>query len=83
LPDLKKVAGYAGAQLLVRDQSDQSEIIVITFWQSLESIRAFAGDDLEKAVVTDEAAALMSCFDERVKHYRLLIQDGFNQASKV
>ena len=76
LPNLRKTEGYAGAMLLQRETSEGVEIIVITHWQSLDSIRAFAGDDLEAAVVADEAAALLTHFDRRVKHYELALRDG-------
>jgi heme-degrading monooxygenase HmoA len=74
LPVLQKVDGYAGAMLLKREEADTVEIIVITQWSSLEAIRGFAGDDLEEAVVADEAAALLTRFDRRVLHYDLVIK---------
>jgi heme-degrading monooxygenase HmoA len=73
LPVLQKVNGYAGVTLLKREENDKVEIIVITQWSSLEAIRGFAGDDLEEAVVADEAAALLTWFDSRVKHYDIVI----------
>jgi heme-degrading monooxygenase HmoA len=73
LPVLQKVDGYAGATLLKREEAGAVEIIVITQWNSLEAIRGFAGDDLEEAVVADEAAALLTWFDSRVKHYDIVI----------
>jgi heme-degrading monooxygenase HmoA len=76
LPILRKTDGYAGAMLLQRETSDGVEIIVITYWQSLDSIRAFSGDDLEAAVVADEAAALLTHFDRRVKHFELMMKEG-------
>ena len=48
LTTLRKVDGYMGAKLLERETSDGVEIVVITLWQSLDSIRRFAGSDLEK-----------------------------------
>jgi len=82
LPALRNVPGYAGAMLLEREATGEVEILVITFWQSLDSIRAFAGDNLENAVVMEEAAILLSRFDQRVKHYRLLIQDEITEKWK-
>jgi heme-degrading monooxygenase HmoA len=76
LPALKALDGYGGAMLLERAASGAMEIIVITFWQSLDSIRGFTGPDLEKAVVADEAAALLTQFDERVRHYEVALSDN-------
>lgn len=75
LPALKALDGYGGAMMLERAIPRAREIIVITFWQSLDSIRGFAGPDLEKAVVADEAAALLTQFDERVRHYEVALSD--------
>jgi len=76
LPTVRKVDGYAGAMLLEREASGGVEIIVITLWRSLDSIRGFAGVDLEKAVVSDEAASLLTRFDRRVRHYELVMKDN-------
>lgn len=75
LPAVRKVDGYAGGMLLEREVPDGIETIVITFWQSLDSIRGFAGADLEEAVVADEAASLLTQFDQRVRHYELTVKD--------
>ncbi len=75
LPAVRGVDGYVGAQLLQRVGPDEVEILVVTWWRSLEAIRGFAGDDLEGAVVADEAAALLTDFDRRVRHYELVVSD--------
>lgn len=75
LPEVREVDGYTGAMLLERKASGMVEIIVITLWRSLDSIRGFAGDDLEEAVVADEAASLLTQFDRRVRHYELVVKD--------
>ncbi len=75
LPELRKLEGYSSAMLLERQADSGIEIIVLTFWESLQSIRAFAGDDQERAVIADEAAALLTSFDQRTKHYHLQILD--------
>ncbi len=75
MPTVREVDGYAGAMLLERAVSDAVEIIVITWWRSLDSIRGFAGADFERAVVADEAASLLTQFDRRVRHYRLVVED--------
>ena len=75
LPALRKISGYVGSRLLERTASGKVEIIVITFWQSIDSIRAFAGDDVEMAVVAHEAAAVLTRFDRRVRHYEVVLAD--------
>ena len=76
LPELAAVAGYRGHRLLQRTLSghaaDAIEIVVVTEWESLDVIRGFAGDDVDRAVVHDEAAALFTDYDQTVKHYELV-----------
>ena len=80
LPALRVLKGYLQAELLSRASSEGVEIVVTTRWESLEAIRAFAGDDLEKAVVADEAKLLFTDWDRRVQHYEVLVQDTGSQA---
>jgi heme-degrading monooxygenase HmoA len=75
LPAVRGLDGYAGAQLLTREVEGSIEIIVLTFWRTIESINAFAGEDREGAVVADEAAALLADFDRRVRHYEVALED--------
>ena len=71
-PVLKKLAGYKSGTLLRREIPDGVEVLVITYWDSLDSIRSFAGNDLETAVVADQAATLLNDFDRRVRHYEVV-----------
>jgi heme-degrading monooxygenase HmoA len=75
LPSLRAVDGYAGAMLLERPAGDAVEVVVVTYWRSLDAIRGFAGADLEAAVVAGEAAALLTRFDRRVRHYEVALRD--------
>ena len=75
LPGIKRLDGYAGALLLEREVADEVEVVVVTLWRSLDAVRGFAGADVERAVVADEAAALLTRFDPRVHHYDLVFKD--------
>ena len=76
LPALREIAGYVGATLLQRDVHGEVEVVVMTWWQSIDAIRAFAGEDVETAVVADAAAALFNDHDRRVRHYHVVMTDG-------
>lgn len=75
LPVLQDLAGYKGARLLTHADDGEVEILVVTWWTSLESIRAFAGIDVERAVVDPEVRPLLSTWDERVTHYEVALHD--------
>lgn len=80
LATLRSVEGYLGAKLLERKTDDGIEIVVMTFWQSLDSIRKFAGPDLENAVVSDEIVSLFLQYDQQVRHYDVVVMDDVLQA---
>jgi heme-degrading monooxygenase HmoA len=68
----KGVAGYRGIQLLRRPlDADEVEFATIMWFDSLEAVRQFAGDDYERAHVPDKARAVLSRFDERSLHYEV------------
>jgi len=74
LPGIHRVRGYRGAYLLRRNIPDGVEFATLTLWESLDAIRAFAGDDYEIAVVSPEARKLLSRFDERSLHYETIVE---------
>jgi heme-degrading monooxygenase HmoA len=75
LPKLKAFDGYAGVWLFERSLGNDVEIVVTTFWRSVDALRAFAGNDPDRAVVAEEAAALLSQFDQHVRHYDIAMKD--------
>lgn len=70
----RKIQGYKGHHLLRRDLEKEVEFVTILWFDSLEAMRAFAGDDYEKAVVPPKAQALLARFDSRSAHYEGLMQ---------
>jgi uncharacterized protein YciI/heme-degrading monooxygenase HmoA len=75
LPELRAISGYLGATLFVRNIGDQKEILVETFWRSLDAIHLFAGVDLETAVVAEVAAAILTEYDHHTRHYEIVLTD--------
>ena len=71
----KNVAGYRGIQLLRRPPAgEEVEFVTIMTFDSWESVRAFSGEDYEKAYVPPQARAVLKRFDERSQHYELRVQ---------
>jgi heme-degrading monooxygenase HmoA len=71
----RRLEGYHGIQLLRREVGDTVEFVTIMWFESMESVRAFAGDDPEVAVVLPVAEALLARFDARSQHYEVKV-DG-------
>jgi heme-degrading monooxygenase HmoA len=75
VPQLERLEGQRGALLLTRDSIEPgaTEVTVLTFWDSFDAIAAFAGSSLERAVVEPEARALLTSFDEAVRHHDVTV----------
>jgi heme-degrading monooxygenase HmoA len=74
LPELRELDGFSGAYLLARDDDGLVELTAHTVWESLDAIRAFAGDDITTAVVEPEALAVLEHSDPTVVHRDVLVR---------
>jgi heme-degrading monooxygenase HmoA len=72
VPELRAIAGFRGALLSGDHRDGEVEFFVQTRWESMDAVRAFAGDDPSRAVVEPEAVAVLSSFDKVVRHYEIL-----------
>ena len=72
----RSIQGYRGIHLLRRDVDDGVEFVTIMWFDSLDAVRAFAGDDYEVAVVPPKARQLLSRFDARSSHYEVVEAPG-------
>ena len=71
--DLRETPGNCGVYMLRRDEGDRSVFTMISLWDNLDSIRAFAGDDVEKARYYPEDHGFLLEMSERVEHHRVLV----------
>ena len=65
----RHIDGYRGIQLLRRQLETEVEFVTIMWFDTLDAVRAFAGDDYEVAVIPPKARTLLSRFDARSQHY--------------
>jgi heme-degrading monooxygenase HmoA len=71
----KKIRGYKGIQLLRRQLSDETEFITIMCFDSLESVKKFAGENYENAVVPEKAQSVLKRYDKTSQHYEVRLND--------
>jgi heme-degrading monooxygenase HmoA len=69
-PSMRDIPGFLNADVLRRDDNGEVAFVTLTRFESLEAIRAFAGDDYETPVIEPTAHALLAHYDERAHHYR-------------
>jgi len=75
----RHIRGFKDIQLLRRQTEEEVEFITIMRFDSLESVREFAGRDYELAVVPEKARAILSHFDERSQHYEIKAERKSNE----
>jgi len=69
--EAKNVSGFKSIQLLRRSLQDEVEFITIMQFTSIDDIKAFSGDDYEKAYVPAKARVILSHFDDYAQHYAI------------
>ena len=69
LPGLGAKRGFRGSYLLRRTRGSEVEFITIILWDSLDDIRAIAGDNYEAAVIPDARKRVLARWDETAAHY--------------
>lgn len=62
-------AGYRGISLGLREIGEDVEFVTIMWFDSIDDVRAFAGDAYDVAVVPPKARALLKRFEARSAHY--------------
>lgn len=65
----KATPGNLGAHVASRPDGDRTEFVAISFWESRDSIAAFAGDDIGKAVFYPEDDRYLVDRETTVKHF--------------
>ncbi|MEX1014206.1 MAG: antibiotic biosynthesis monooxygenase [Candidatus Paceibacterota bacterium] len=68
IPDYKNTKGFVDLTFLRRIENEIAHFTLITFWEDLEVIKNFAGEDFEKAKYYPEDERFLLEFEEKVIH---------------
>lgn len=68
-PSMRTIPGFLGADVLRHAEREEVAFVTLTRFESLDDIRAFAGDPIDVPVIEPRAAELLVRFDERTRHY--------------
>ncbi len=74
LADYTKVKGNRGVSLLRKDEAAITHYYTLTYWDDIEAIKLFAGEDYEKARYYPEDKDYLLEFEPTVMHYDVLEQ---------
>ena len=72
IPDYRATPGNRGVYLLRRTEGAITHFLLLTLWESWEAIRAFAGDDVERARYYPEDESFLLKLEPTVSHYEVL-----------
>jgi heme-degrading monooxygenase HmoA len=65
------ITGFQGIDLLRRELDATVEFVTIMWFDSLEAVKQFSGEDYERAYVPPKAREVLGRFDERSQHYEV------------
>jgi len=74
--DLQMTEGNQGVYVLRRIEDGQAEFTFISLWESLEAVRRFAGEEIDRAVYYPEDCDYLLALDPKVAHYEILVAPG-------
>ncbi len=72
IPDYQSVKGNLSVYVLERQDGDVTHFITLTFWDNLESIKGFAGQDVNVAKYYPEDKNFLLEFEPTVVHYEVV-----------
>lgn len=70
--EARHIQGFRHIDLLGRDSGDEVEFTTLMWFDNLDSVRAFMGEDYSLSHVPASARAVLSRFDERAAHFDVL-----------
>lgn len=76
IPDYRSVPGNISVHILERAEEEITHFITMTFWESLDAIRGFAGDPVEVAKYYPEDRDFLLEFEPAVVHYEVVGSAG-------
>ena len=74
IPDYRSVKGNISVFILEREEGEVTHFITMTYWESLDVIKGFAGDDADLAKYYPEDKDFLLEFEPRVEHYEVVGQ---------
>lgn len=71
VPDYKKTKGFVSLSFLKQIENAAGHFTLITYWENLEVIKNFGGEDYEKAKYYPEDDGFLLEFEENVQHHEV------------
>jgi len=70
--EARKIPGFRHIDLMKREIDGEIELQTLMWFDSLDAIKAFVGENYAVSHVPDAARAVLKRFDERAAHYEVI-----------
>jgi hypothetical protein len=70
--EAREIPGFRHIDLMKRDLGDEVEFQTLMWFDSLDAIKSFVGEDYGVSHVPDSARAVLKRFDDRAAHYEVI-----------
>ena len=70
---LSQIDGNLGVQMFRADNGDTTEFVVVSYWPTLDAIRKYAGNEIEKPHHLPRDSEFLITLPEKVRHYKVLV----------
>lgn len=75
IPDYRRTPGNLGVRLFRRLEGDRAHFLTLSYWTSLDAVRAFAGEDVDVAKYYPEDREFLLEFEPTVQHFEVVGSD--------
>ena len=72
LSDYAKAPGNCGVTVFKRIQGEHAEIVLLSMWESMDAVRAFAGGNPDRSVLYPEDENYLLEMEPLVRHYEVV-----------
>lgn len=76
MKEYRQTPGNLAAYILRRDDADRTEFVTLTFWESMDAVARFAGEDVEQAVFYPEDDRFLVARETTVRHFEVIEARG-------
>jgi heme-degrading monooxygenase HmoA len=70
--EYRETPGNRGAWILRRDEGERTEFVTLSFWDTLDAVKGFAGEDYARAVYYPEDDRYLVEREDTVKHFEIV-----------
>jgi heme-degrading monooxygenase HmoA len=72
MKEYRETPGNRAAYILRREDGNRTEFVTLSFWDSPDAVKGFAGEDVDRAVYYPEDDAYLVDREETVSHHEVI-----------